>query len=81
MISRKEAEKLAAKLDATPEPGGKHMKVHVYVDGKRVKTFGFSHDAKKPNPHIAGSLGISLRDTQALARCQKSEEWYFEHFR
>ena len=46
------------------------MKVHVYVDGVWEKSFGFSHDARKSNHHIAGNLGISQADTQALARSQ-----------
>ena len=54
------------------------MKVRVYVDGIWEKTFGFSHDANKPNPHIAGSLGISRTQTRELARCQLSRDWYFD---
>lgn len=77
MISKREAEKLATKLGCQPRPGGNHMKVHVYVDGVWEKSFGFSHDARKSNHHIAGNLGISQADTQALARCHKPKEWYF----
>ena len=54
------------------------MKVHVYVDGIWEKTFGFSHDKKKANHHIAGSLGISQIETQELARCRRSRDWYFD---
>ena len=36
-----------------------------------------SHDARKSNHHIAANLGISQADTQALARCHKSKDWYF----
>ena len=81
MISKREAEDLAVKLESEPVPGGRHMKVFVYVDGILEKTFGFSHDARKPNPHIANSLGISRTDVQALARCQRSKEWYFNLLR
>lgn len=47
MISKREAENIATKLGSEPQAGGKHMKVHVYVDGIWEKTFGFSHDKKK----------------------------------
>ena len=77
MISKREAEDLARKLGSEPSLGGKHFKVEVFVDGKLEKIFGFSHDAKKPNPHIAQNLGISRKETQRLARCHLSREWYF----
>ena len=57
------------------------MKVHVCVDGIREKSFGFSHDAGKSNHHMAGNLGVSQADTQALARCHKSKDWYFNLIR
>ena len=78
MISKREAERLATKLESEPVAGGKHMKVMVYVDGIWEKTFGFSHDANKPNPHISRNLGISPSETQALARCHKSKDWFFD---
>ena len=81
MISKRESQMLATKLGSEPEPGGRHMKVKVYVDGLLETVFGFSHDAKKPNPHIARSLRIPLSDTQALARCDKTAEWYFDKVR
>lgn len=81
MISKREARKLATKLDAVPQPGGKHLKVPVIVDGVRATTFGISHDASKPNYHIAGNLGISQRKTQELARCTETKEWYFKQVR
>ena len=81
MITKREAEALATKLESQPRAGGNHMKVHVYVDGIWEKTFGFSHDAKKTNPHIAKHLGISRTDAQELARCHKSKDWYFDLLR
>ena len=81
MISQREARNLATKLESVPVPGGRHMKVRVFVDGIWERTFGFSHDAKKPNPHIADNLGISREEARELARCQKSKEWYFNLLR
>ena len=54
------------------------MKVPVYVNGIRWTTFGYSHDTRKPNPHIARDLGITQNEAQALARCHRTKEWYFE---
>ena len=81
MISKREAQDLATKLECEPVPGGKHVRAKVYVDGIWEKTFGFSHDRSKPNPHIANNLGISQKNTQELARCQKSKDWYFDLLR
>ena len=79
MISRTEAEELAKKFQSTPEPGGKHMKVHIRNDdGVVVKTFGFSHSQRKLNPHIPRNLGISKAETLDLAECNKSREWYLD---
>ena len=81
MISKLEAQALATKLGCEPVSGGKHMKVFVRVDGFLEKIFGFSHDRKKPNAHIADSLGITRKEAQELARCQKSKDWYFDLLR
>ena len=71
MISKREAEQLATKLESVARGGGRHMKVPVYVDGIRWTTFGYSHDTRKPNPHIARDLGITQNEAQALARCHR----------
>lgn len=81
MIYRREARDLARKLGSEPVPGGNHLKVHVYVDDIHETSFGFSHDAHKPNFHIPGDLGLSRSDTLALARCRLSREWYEELIR
>ena len=81
MISKREAQDLATKLGCEPVPGGKHIKVHVYVDGIWEKSFGYSHDSHKPNSHIADNLGISRNEAQQLARCHKSRDWYFDLLR
>ena len=81
MISKREAQDLATKLECQPVPGGKHIRAKVYVDGIWEKTFGFSHDKSKSNPHIAKNLGISWTEAQELARCQKSKDWYFDRLR
>ena len=81
MISKREAQDIATKLGCNPVSGGKHIRAKVYVDGIWEKTFGFSHDRHKSNPHIANDLGISRKETQELARCQKSKDWYFDLLR
>ena len=67
-ITKREAEKIATKLGATPKAGGKHMKVKVYVDDILETIFGFSHSLRKGNRHIPGQLGLSASDTRDLAR-------------
>ena len=81
IISKREAQALAKKLECEPVSGGKHMKAFVHVDGILEKIFGFSHDKRKFNPHIADNLGISRKEAQELAQCKKSKDWYFDFLR
>ena len=77
MITKQEARLIATKLDATVN-SGRHIKVAIELDGKIVKRFGIRHSKKVQNAHIPGDLGLSLSDTQSLARCRLSKEWYYD---
>ena len=80
-ITKRDAEKIATKLEATATPGGKHMKVKIYVDGVFETSFGYSHSLRAGNHHIPDHLRISASDTRDLARCGKTQEWYFGQVR
>ena len=77
MITKREADDIARKLGAAVTDG-RHRKVTIMLDGKIVRRFGVRHSRKVLNPHIPGDLGLSLSDTQSLARCRLSREWYYE---
>ena len=80
-ITKRDAENIATKLNAETTPGGKHIKVKVYVDGIFETSFGYSHSLKEGNHHIPHQLGIPASATRGLARCDKTQAWYFEQIR
>ena len=59
MITKREAQDIATKLDATVN-SGRHLKVAIEFDGKIVRRFGIRHSKKVPNSHIPSALGLSL---------------------
>ena len=82
-IPKRDAEAIVTKLEAVPRSTRRrrHLRFAVYVDGIHWTTIGFSHGKHNANMNIPGELQIPYKETMQLARCTKSQSWYFERVR
>ena len=74
-LTKRDAEKIASKLDAEVKPG-RHMKALVSLDGQAVARFGIRHGASSHHGHLPQALSLSASETRDLARCQLSKQDY-----
>lgn len=77
-LLKKEAEKIAKKLDAEIQHKSKHIWALIKLDGVLITTFGIRHDKKAKHGHIPQYLKISEQQTVDMAACHISKEEYFD---
>lgn len=78
MLTRDDAEKIAAKLKGKKHPGSRHEIVRLVYKGKLIGQFGIRRGSRKDQGHdfIPGGIHLSMRDTLSLAQCTFSyEDW------
>ncbi len=78
-LLKREAQDIAAKLEAVIEDGSKHLRALVYYDEKLVLQFGIRHSRNAKHGHLLNSLHASESYLLKLARCQISREEFFLH--
>ena len=76
-IQRREAQGIAAKLEANVESGkGDHATAYVRVDGRIVATFGIRRGRRSGHFHIPKQIRVSETQAMRLASCAMSfDEW------
>lgn len=78
MLTRDDAERIAAKLKGNKHPGSKHEIVRLVYEGKLIGQFGTRRGSRKYQGHdfIPGRIHLSMHDTLSLAQCTFSyEDW------
>ena len=82
ILTSKEAESIAKKLEAEIIPGRRHPKVIVRWQGTIVAQYGIRRGSRDvSHNYIPNQLFISFREALDLARCPRTKEWYFNALR
>lgn len=82
ILTSKEAEEIANKLEAEIKPGRRHPKVLVRWKGRIVAQYGIRRGSGDvSHNYISRQLFISFRETLDLARCPLTREQYFQILR
>lgn len=74
----REAEQIAAKLDAEITQGRKHTRATIRWNGKVVAQFGIRHGKNLGHDFIPKQIFVSTRQALDLARCPLTKQGYFE---
>jgi hypothetical protein len=74
----REAEQIAAKLDASVEQGRNHARAVVRWNGKFIAQFGIRRGKNVGHDYIPKQIFITMRQARDLARCPLSRQGYFE---
>lgn len=79
-ITKEHAEKIAAKLDASVEPGANHDLAKIYHKGKLVAQFGIRRSSKKDVPHryVPGQIFATKKECLNLAECRLYRDGWIE---
>jgi hypothetical protein len=78
MLTRDDAEKIAAKLKGNKRSGAKHEIIRLVYEGKLIAQFGIRRGSRKGQGHdfIPGRIHLNMHDTLSLAQCTFSyEDW------
>ena len=81
-IQRREAQGIAAKLEADMELGkGDHDTAYVRVDGRIVASFGIRRGRKSGHFHIPKQIRVSETQAMRLASCTMTYDDYVDLLR
>ncbi len=76
-IQRREAQRIAAKLEADVELGkGDHDTAYVRVDGRIVASFGIRRGRRSKHFHIPKRIRVSETQAMRLASCSMTYDEY-----
>ena len=78
LLGVREAEAIAAKLDATIKEGRKHTRATVLWNGTYIASFGIRRGTDAGHDYIPKQIFVSARQALDLAKCPLSKEGYFE---
>ena len=81
-LTSKEAEQIAAKLNAEVKEGRGHTRVLVRWQGRLVASYGIRRGSRETShDYIPRQIFLSFRQTLDLARCPLTRDQYFEILR
>ena len=78
LLSEKEADQIAKKLDAELKDGRKHVRATIRWNGKYIASFGIRRGKGLGHDYIPGQIFVSARQALDLAKCPLSKQGYFE---
>lgn len=78
MLTAREAEAIADKLDAEIKEGRKHTRATILWNGVYVASFGIRRGTDVGHDYIPKQIFISARQALDLAKCPLSKQGYFE---
>lgn len=82
IISKREAEFIAQKLDAEIKNGRRHQIVTVRYNGRHVASYGIQRGSgEKSHSYIPAQLHVSKQQATALAQCSLDKDTYFSILR
>ena len=74
ILTTREAEQIAAKLDAEIKEGRRHTRAIVRLNGQFVGQFGIRRGTELGHDYIPGQILATIRQALDLARCPPSKE-------
>jgi hypothetical protein len=78
LLRAKEAEAIAAKLDAEVKQGRKHARATIRWNGQYIASFGIRRGSNVGHDYIPSQIFVSARQALDLAKCPLSKQGYFE---
>ncbi len=78
-ITKRDAERIAKKLDAQIKNGTGHQRVTVWYQNQVVASYGITYGSNRDSGHghIPRQLNISTHETKNLATCTLDRDSYF----
>jgi hypothetical protein len=78
LLTEREAEQIAKKLDAELKDGRKHIRATIRWNGKCIASFGIRRGTNLGHDFIPKQIFVSARQALDLAKCPLSKQGYFE---
>jgi len=81
-LTSKEAEQIAAKLEAEIKEGRGHARALIRWQGRIVASYGIRRGSRETShDYVPKQIFLTFRETLDLARCPLTKEGYFEILR